>query len=339
MTTTAPTGSVSILTKTTSGIEPVFMPVYVRRKKMSHDDITQGITPDFVDHLGDKWINYKVYHHGVKRWMDITGRDDIENSPYGGASSGEIDWKMGVKLQAAAQRHVCHAISRTQNLPSDISKETVGEIYLEAARQGCKGFTVYRDGCRTGVLVSSEEKKEEFKSHHAPKRPEELTCDVHHVTYKGAKWVMLVGLMNDRPYELFGGAAVNVQLPKKYKQGKIVRHPRKVAARYDLHLGEGDEEIIVRDIAHSFDDADQSAWTRLVSTALRHGTPVKFIVEQLQKERDTSMFTFAKVMARTLKTYIKDGEKMKGVCQNCGSEDLIYQEGCLRCQSCGSSRC
>jgi len=337
-TTTAPVGSMSTQTQTTSGIEPVFLTSYTRRKKMTADDRAQGKKPDLVDQNGDEWINYTVYHKPYKDWMDNTGEDEYENSPYFNASANDIDWVSSVDIQAAAQKWVSHSISKTCNLPADVTQELVSDVYMRAWKTGCKGFTVYRDGCRTGVLVA-EEKEEDFKSHNAPKRPTELPCDIFHVTYKGEKWVMLIGLFNDRPYELFGGAAVNVSLPKKHKEGVLVKNPRKGNARYDLHIGEGDDEIVVRDVAHTFDDADQSAWTRLVSTALRHGTPVKYIVEQLQKEKDTSMFTFAKVMSRTLKTYIKDGEKMKGSCLNCGSEDLIYQEGCLLCQSCGSSKC
>ena len=341
LTTTAPAGSVSTLTQTTSGIEPAFMLKYTRRKKLTPNDVNARV--DFVDDSGDRWQEYPVYHHGFKRWMDATGLTEIEESPYVGSTAGEIDWVQKVKMQAAAQRWICHAISNTTNIPNDTTVDTVKDIYMSGWESSCKGVTVYRDGSRTGVLVSESTSSEDrFTTHHAPKRPSEVECSIHNANIKGEAWTILVGLIDNRPYEIIGGLSKFVEIPRKYKTGKIVKHPRKTKnSVYDLHFGENGDEVILRDVVSLFDNPNHSAFTRTISLALRHGAPIHYVVEQLQKDRDADLFSFSKVIARVLKGYIVDGTVPgKTVCDNCGAEDtLVYQEGCVACTSCGSSKC
>lgn len=345
-TTTAPAGSVSTLTQTTSGIEPVFMLSYTRRKKVNPD--SKDVKIDFVDGVGDSWQEYPVYHHGLKTWMDITGKTDPKESPYHMATAMDNDWVQGVKLQGAAQKWICHAISRTANLPADTTVDTVKDIYMMAWEKGCKGYTIYRDGCRSGVLISSD-KKEIDKSGRplkiiptqSPKRPEELPCDIHHVTIKGTKWTILVGLLHGDPYEMFIGHSELISLPTKASNGKIYK---KTKGKYDLHVD--GEDLVIKDIIKTFDSKD-SAWaTRMFSINLRHGVSVEFLVDQLSK--DGLITDFNKVIARILKKYIKDGTSVKTSekCSNvlasgdiCNSGDLVFQEGCLMCKECGYSKC
>jgi ribonucleoside-diphosphate reductase alpha chain len=351
-TTTAPAGSVSCLTQTTSGIEPAFQAVYKRRKKINPND--EEATVDFIDELGDKWTEFNVFHHGFKDWMDSTDpgcewdQDDVatavSHSPYFGATANEIDWRAKVKLQSAAQKWVCHAISNTTNLPSDIDIETVKDIYMMGWETGCKGVTVYRDGSRSGVLVSSEKKNkvELPEGRHAPKRPETLDCEIHHTTVKTERWVVLVGLLNGKPYEVMGGKAELIEIPKKYSTGLLTKRSYKTTAnKYDLAFGEEGSEVIIKDVVSVFDNPNHAGYTRTISLALRHGAPVQYLVEQLQKDKEMDMFSFSKCIARCLKKYIKDGSKASiSVCSNCGAEDtIIYQEGCQTCTSCGFGAC
>lgn len=361
LTTTAPTGSVSILTQTTSGIEPAFMLSYTRRRKVM-DDSTEV---HFVDDLGDKWEEFIVYHHGVKKWMEITGETDIGKSPYVGATANEINWVNRVKIQGAAQRWICHSISSTINLPEDVTVERVKEIYEAGWEEGLKGVTVYREGSRSGVLVDTKklENNDTIQIHSAPKRPAELPCDVYHMTVQGEKWVMFVGLMDGKPYELMGGLSQYVTLPKRVKEGKIVKFKNgSPQARYDFHydylkkvdseasedgtvtvtyVEDPDSEVVVKDINHSFENATESAFTRTISLALRHGASPQYVVEQLQKgsEKDDDLFAFSKAASRVLKNYIEDNVVANGACKDCGSENVFYQEGCLTCADCGSSKC
>ena len=356
ITTTAPAGSVSVLTQTTSGIEPAFMLHYTRRKKLTGQDAEARV--DFVDESGDKWQEYTVYHHGFKKWLDTTTAgtwDDsdlslaVSQSPYANATANEINWVSKVDLQAAAQKWVCHAISNTTNLPADITVETVKDVYMRGWETGCKGVTVYRDGSRSGVLVSTESKTEEnpresgnviYRS--APKRPEELDCDIHQAKIQGEAWTILVGLMNGKPYEVIGGLSEYVEIPRKHITGKIRRRSRKsVNSKYDLIVGTNGDEFVIKDIVKVFDNPNHSAFTRTISLALRHGVPVQYMVEQLQKDRDADLFSFAKVTARCLKKYIADGTKAgNGVIEGCCDDpNVVYQEGCAGCITCGSSKC
>ena len=345
LTTTAPAGSVSVLTQTTSGIEPAFLVKYMRRKK-----INQMTDPnarvDYVDDTGDAWQEFDVYHHGFKKWMDVTGDDKVENSPYYGATSNDIDWVQKVKVQAAAQKWICHAISNTTNLPNDADIETVKKIYMEGWKSGCKGVTIYRDGCRSGVLVSSDENKEEntdkFQPQSAPRRPESLECSIHHATIKGEAWTILVGLMDGKPYEVMGGLQKFIEIPRKYKKGIIIKHPYKTKnSRYDLHIGKNGDSFVIKDIVSVFDNPNHAGYTRTISLALRHGAPIQYIVEQLQKDTEMDMFSFSKVIARVLKTYITDGTRASaGILEGCcDTPNVVYQEGCATCTTCGSSKC
>jgi ribonucleoside-diphosphate reductase alpha chain len=351
-TTTAPAGSVSCLTQTTSGIEPAFMLYYTRRKKVQGDEEVM-----FIDDVGDKWTEFNVYHHKFKEYMDWSGfwgEDNLDmavnDSPYYGATANEIDWRAKVKLQAAAQKWICHAISNTTNLPADINIETVKDIYMMGWETGCKGVTVYRDGSRSGVLISADDKPEKeytrddmpFTDVSAPKRPEELDCEIHHANIKGEKWTILIGLLEGRPYEVIGGLSQYVEIPKKHKYGKIKRRPRKLAlSKYDLFCGEGEDEFLIKDVVAVFDNPNHSGYTRFISLSLRHGAPIQYVVEQLQKDKEADMFSFSKVIARCLKKYIPDGTIGGDKdCSECGAKNsLVYQEGCVICKSCGAGKC
>lgn len=342
LTTTAPTGSVSCLTQTTSGIEPAYLLSYKRRRKLVAN-ADAGVVPDFVDASGDKWQEYIVYHHNFKKWMDVTGKTEVEDSPYYKATSNDIDWLKSVEIQAAAQHWVDHSISKTCNLPNSASKDLISKVYMTAWKLGCKGFTVYRDGCRTGVLVQ-ETKKEEKKKEDATafKRPKELPCDIHRVSIRGESWLVLVGLKDGNPYEIFCGVAENIEVPKKSKIGFIVKNGKKDGvATYNLRVPVGnDDEVVFKDIVNQFANPTHSAFTRTLSLTLRHQIPINFVVEQLQKGKNDDMFSFSRVLARVLKTYIPDGTKPGSKkCTECGSDALVYMEGCVTCSSCGSSKC
>lgn len=349
-TTTAPAGSVSALTQTTSGIEPVFMLSYVRRKK--HNPSDKNARVDFVDAMGDQWQEFTVYHHGVKKWMQATGESDIQKSPYWGATSAEIDWVASVDIQAAAQKSIDHSISKTCNLPEQVTKDLVSQVYMRAWESGCKGFTVYRDKCRDGVLVNkSETKKKESKDGRpneieyvmAPKRPLELNCEIKKVKISGEAWTIFVGLLNGKPYEVFGGLSKYVDIPNKYKTGRIVKNGKvEGITSYNLIIGEGDDQMLIKDIANVFDNANFGAFTRTISLALRHGTPVQYVVEQLLKDKHSNVTSFSKIIARVLKNYIADGTKSTSEkkCPDCGAEGpFIYEDKCVKCASCGWSKC
>lgn len=347
LTTTAPVGSVSCLTRTTSGIEPAFLLSYKRRRKITQGDLTSRI--DFVDPLGDKWQEYTVYHHWFKKWMDVTGKTDPKESPYWGGTANDIDWVKSVDIQAAAQKWIDHSISKTCNLPNSATKETVNDVYLRAWKSGCKGFTVYRDGCRTGVLVQADEPKKEKKSDDGrltPKRAKSLHCDIHRATIRNGdvteSWLVLIGLNDGKPYEVFCGIPENIEIPKRYKSGTLVKNgKRDGVATYNLLVPVGeDDNLVFKDVVNLFDNPTQGAFSRTVSLALRHEVPLHYIVEQLQKDKNSDMFSFARVISRVLKGYIKDGTKSteKG-CPECGNSELVYQEGCLSCKACGFSKC
>lgn len=392
LTTTAPVGSVSILTQTTSGIEPVYLLSYKRMRKINPGDMDARI--DMIDDMGDKWQEYTVYHHGVQRWMDATGKQNIEESPYWKATSADCDWMAGVKLQAAAQKWICHSISRTSNLPKSASHSLISDIYLEAWKSGCKGFTVYRDKSRVGVLLTGEaasswfegipleelqeslrvgrknlakmpekyalfldeidveiakrsgeydERPNKVLDVHAPKRQRDLDCDIHRVNVKGESYTVLVGLLDDKPYEVFCGLSELFELPKKIKNGVIVKNGKKDGvATYNLKIPVEDDYMTFKDIVTIFDNPTYGAFTRTISLALRHGVPIQFLVEQLRKDRTSDFTSFSNVIARVLsKNYIKDGTKAteEKACSSCSSTALIYQEGCVSCTACGHSKC
>tara|TARA_Y100000593_G_scaffold94946_1_gene197492 strand:- start:327 stop:2828 length:2502 start_codon:yes stop_codon:yes gene_type:complete len=352
-TTTAPAGSVSCLTQTTSGVEPAFQVVYKRRKKINPNDETASV--DFVDDLGDSWTEFTVYHKGFDNWMtsiyspDVPQNYSIEElvnlSPYSKATANDIDWRSKVKLQSVAQKWICHAISNTTNLPSDIDVETVKDLYMLGWELGCKGITVYRDGSRSGVLISTNSPERNtlgIVERHAPKRPELLECDIFHTTVKGQKWVVLVGLFDNMPYEVIGGEAHQIEIPRKYRHGFLRKRSFKTQnSKYDLTVGEGDDSLAIKDVVSVFDNPNHAGYTRVISTSLRHGVPVQFLVEQMQKDKEADLFSFSKVIARCLKNYIIDGTVSSDkTCEVCGAENsLVYQEGCITCTSCGHSKC
>jgi len=347
LTTTAPVGSVSILTQTTSGIEPAFLLSYKRRKKITQGDFASRV--DFIDPMGDKWQEYTVYHHWFKKWMDVTGKTDPQESPYWGSTANDIDWVKSVEIQAAAQRWVDHSISKTCNLPNSANRETINDVYMKAWKSGCKGFTVYRDGCRTGVLVQADESRKEKKVDDGrliPKRAKSLPCDIHRANVRNGEasesWLVLVGLLDGKPYEVFCGIPENIEIPKKYKSGILVKNgKREGVTTYNLQVPVGDDEnLVFKDIINLFDNPTQGAFSRTVSLALRHEVPLHYVVEQLQKDKNSDMFSFARVIARVLKGYIKDGtaSSEKG-CPQCGNTELVYQEGCLSCKNCSYSKC
>jgi len=341
LTTTAPGGSVSILTQTTSGIEPVFRVSYDRRKKINQ---SEQIEADYTDVMGDKWKVFKVYHPQFSKWSEVTGKTSEEESPWFGSTANDIDWSASVDIQAVAQRWVCASISKTCNLPNSVSKETVADVYMKAWETGCKGFTVYRDGSRDGVLITTEEKKEnkKFAETNAPKRPETLECDIHHIKIKGENWIVFVGLLEGKVFEVFAGLSKYVSIPKKVLKGKIVKKNSKKengSSIYDLVYGEESDPTIIKDIVRTFENPTEGAFTRLLSLSIRHGGPLHHIVQQLQKDEYSDIYSFSRVIARVLKSYIKDGTKVKSKCANCGGENLAYQENCLTCLDCGNSKC
>jgi len=334
--TNAPTGSVSIMSQTSSGLEPVFRNFYIRRRKLSHNE--QNLKPDFIDDIGDKWLEYKVYHHNIREWVEQF--DD--KIPDFFMTSDQIDWQKRVKIQSIIQKHIDHAISSTINLPKDINPKIVGDLYMQGWKSGLKGITVYVDGSRSGVLITEDNRKENFPQNGAPKRPKELTCDIHHTTIKGEKWTILIGLHSDKPYEVLGGLSNLIEIPKTYTSGVLTKHHFKTKNnRYDLSFGYNGDVITIKDVVKVFDNANNSAFTRMISLALRHGAKPSFLVEQLQKDRDSDMFSFAKCIARILKNYIKDGEEAYSdkACSECLTEALVYQDGCVICKNCGWSMC
>ena len=333
--TIAPVGSGSILTQTTSGCEPLFMPFHTRRRKINPSDTNSKI--DFVDQLGDKWQEYAVLHPKFKLWMNTIGQyqKDIdleelqrsfETSPYFGSTANEIDWVKRIEIQSILQKYTTNAISSTLNLPSDVSTESVDEIYMRAWQSGAKGCTIYRDGCRTGVLVSNKEKVT-FEQRDAPKRPKRLDCDIHVVSVKGTKYNVIIGKFEGKPYEVFCHNHVgNVTKGS----GSIIKDGR---GKYRYVSDRFEDVYVTADMSD-----EQTAIARLLSASLRHGTEVKFLCEQLLKTGG-DLTSFTRAIARVLKTYIEDGETSTISCESCGSQNVVFEEGCSKCLECGSSKC
>lgn len=331
--TVAPTGTVSLLTQTSSGLEPMFQPFYTRRRKINPSE--EGARIDFTDQNGDNWMEYPVLEPQFKNWMLAQGVSDPENktpseikalfekSPWFGCCANDIDWKYRIALQAVIQKYTTHSLSSTINLPSDVTEETVAEIYLAAWEAGLKGVTVYRDGCRTGVLVTTTQ--EEFAEHNAPKRPKSLKAGLHHVSVMGDKYTIVVGTMNNKPYEVFF-------TPGSYKIGLEGFVVKKSRGHYSFVVNDVD---IIENILVGV-NAELDALTRLTSTALRHGASLDFVTEQLSKTTG-AIVSPAKALARVLKRYQKIAAS--AVCDNCGSSELVMSEGCQSCKSCGNSKC
>lgn len=319
--TIAPTGSVSMMTRTSSGVEPVFMLSYKRRKKGNPGD--NNFRVDFVDQNGDSWMEFEVYHSKVKEWMDITGETDISKSPWAGCCAQDLEWTQRVELQSRLQRHCDHSISSTVNLPENVTVDQVKTIYETAWKSGCKGLTVYRDGCRTGVLIDKE------KNRKTVKRPLDVPCDVHHISVKSDPYFVLVGLVNNVPYEVFAGH--NGFMDPKVKSGVIHKMGRPKCYRAEFEDGS-----TLQPITATCSD-NEEALTRFISMSLRHGAEMQYVVDQLQKTQG-SMTSLAKAIARALKKYVEDGTKSSQKCTECAS-NLVFENGCSVCKNCGHSVC
>ena len=358
--TIAPTGTTSLMTQTTSGIEPVFLPVYKRRRKVNPNDKEARV--DFVDEVGDSWEEYVVFHHRFKEWMKINGiatdknysqeelNEIVAQSPYYQATSNDVDWLNKVRMQGAVQKWVDHSISVTINLPNDVDEELVGDLYLEAWQAGCKGVTVYRDGSRSGVLISNEEKKEE-EEHETltafpTKRPQILEADIVRFQNNKEKWIAFIGLIEGKPYEIFTGIADDedgILLPRWVEKGLIIKNRNEDgSSRYDFqYQNKRGYKTTIEGLSHKF-DPEYWNYAKLISTTLRYGMPIEKAVEltnSLQLD-SASINTWKNGVARALKRYVADGTvALKQKCDNCNSSELIYQEGCLTCKDCGSSKC
>lgn len=343
--TVAPTGSLSMLAQTSSGIEPVFMLSYKRRRKVNTGDPHAKI--DFIDEMGDAFEEFTVYHHKLKKWMEISGKENIADSPYTGATAPEIDWKKRIKMQSLVQKYTTHSISSTINLPSDVSIQKVSDIYVEAWKEGLKGITVYRDGSRSGILISSEEKKEkEPKNHIFPsKRPKRIEADIIRFKNKMEDWIAVVGLIDDRPYEIFTGKMEDVfNLPNWVKKGWVIKNKDENGkSRYDFQfIDKQGYRITIEGLSRSF-DKEYWNYAKLISGVLRHGMPMHEVVKLIEGLNlyDDFINTWKNGVARALKRYIKDGVTPQDKkCPQCGDpEGLVFEEGCLSCKSCGYSKC
>lgn len=355
--TIAPTGSTSLMTQTTSGIEPVFLPVYKRRRKVNPND--KDVRVDFVDEVGDSWEEYIVFHHHFKTWMEANGIDTTKNykqeeinelisrSPYFKATSNDVDWLNKVKLQGSVQKWVDHSISVTINLPAEATEDLVDKLYVTAWESGCKGITVYRDGSRSGVLVAADSKTEKEDDNIFPtKRPEILEADVVNFHNNKEKWVAFIGLINHKPYEIFTGIAneeEGILLPKWLTKGWIIKNKDDEGnTRYDFqYTNPRGYKTTIGGLSDKFNPEFWN-YAKLISGVLRHGMPIEKVVDLVnQMELDSeSINTWKLGVARALKKYIPDGTEVSGhSCSNCGSDQVIYQEGCLICKNCGSSKC
>lgn len=361
--TIAPTGTTSLMSQTTSGIEPVFMPVYKRRRKVNPND--KDVKIDFVDENGDSWEEYVVFHHKFVDWMVANGHSTtkkysnaeidelVAQSPYYKATSNDVDWLMKVRMQGRVQKWVDHSISVTINLPADVSEELVGELYLEAWRSGCKGCTVYRDGSRSGVLIANDEKKDDVNDpdcYEMPQivtsRPTVMEADVIKFQNNKEKWIAFIGLLNGRPYEIFTGINDEddgIMIPKNVSTGKIIKaYDNKGVKRYDFQFqNRRGYKITIEGLDSKFDPEFWN-YAKLISGVLRYGMPIDQVIKLVSGlELDSETInTWKNGVERALKRYLPAETEAKGQkCPVCGVEALIYEEGCLTCRNCGASKC
>lgn len=359
MLTIAPTGSVSICTQTSSGIEPVFMVSYRRRRKVNPNDTKSNV--NFVDSVGDSWEEYNVFHPKFMDWLKAKGYnpdevklyDDkqlqpiIANSPYHKATSNDIDWVSKVRMQGAIQKWVDHSISVTVNLPNDVSESLVGEVYKTAWESGCKGMTIYRDGSRSGVLISNEKKEDptEFRETKAPIRPARIEADVVRFQNDYEKWIAVIGLLDGKPYEVFTGKAEGFYLPPWVLKGSVLRNKTEdEPARYDFQFEDKDGyKVTIEGLSRSF-NKEYWNYAKLISGILRHGMPLPYLVNLIQNLNfdNDSITTWKNGVVRSLKRYIPDGTSVsaKETCPSCGEKGvLVFKEGCMTCTQCGYSKC
>ena len=362
--TIAPTGTTSLMTQTTSGIEPVFMPVYKRRRKVNPNDPQTHV--DFVDETGDAFEEYIVFHHKFVEWMTVNGYDPtkrytqeeidklVEKSPYYKATSNDVDWLMKVKMQGRIQKWVDHSISVTINLPNDVDEALVNRLYVEAWRSGCKGCTVYRDGSRSGVLLSTQKDKKDKKEELPPckpptvveVRPKVLEAEVVRFQNNKEKWVAFVGLLDGHPYEIFTGLQDDeegISLPKSVTTGRIIKNiDEEGNKRYDFQFeNKRGYKTTIEGLSEKF-NKEYWNYAKLISGVLRWRMPIDRViklVDSLQLDSE-NINTWKNGVERALKKYVTDGTSAEGQkCPNCGNETLVYQEGCLICKTCGTSRC
>ena len=352
--TIAPTGTTSLMSQTTSGIEPVFSVVYKRRRKVNPND--KDVNVNFIDEVGDAWEEYNVFHHKFLDWLNVNGYDTnkvtrmsdedvnliVAKSPYYKSTANDVDWLSKVRMQGAIQKWVDHSISVTINLPADVKEEMVSQLYLTAWESGCKGATVYRDGSRTGVLVASDNKNE--SKNESFRRPKVLDCDVIRFNNNEEKWVAFVGLKDGKPYEIFTGLADEefFPIPKSIVKGKIIKNKDEDGkTRYDFqYTDKYGYKNILGGLSHMFMPEFWN-YAKLISGVLRHGMPIPNVVALIEslKLDSESINNWKNGVERSLKRYIANGTKAKGTCTECKSENLVYEEGCLICKDCGSSKC
>ena len=356
--TIAPTGTTSLMAQTTSGIEPVFRPVYKRRRKINPSD--KGKKADFVDNMGEKFEEYYVYHHQFVKWLEINGYETsklqsisdeeldrwLKASPYYGATANDIDWVAKVRMQGAIQKWVDHSISVTVNLPNDVTEELVADVYRTAWESGCKGVTVYRDGCRDGVLLDAKEKERKKGHDHAThlKRPKSIPADIVRFKNGNEDWIAFVGLQDERPYEIFTGKIEEdaMYIPRKVSKGWIIKvHEPDGSKRYDFqYVDRYGYTNTIGGISRLFNEEFWN-YAKLISGVLRHGMPIDKVVHLIDglHLNSESINTWKNGVQRALKQYIANGTKSKGKCPQCGQEEMAYQNGCLTCMSCGYSKC
>lgn len=354
--TIAPTGTTSMMTQTTSGIEPVYMLVYRRRRKVNPNE--KEVRVDFVDEVGDHWEEFPVFHHKFKTWMEVNGIDSnrqfsqeeldelVKRSPYFQATSNDVDWVAKVHMQGRIQKWVDHSISVTINLPAHVTEELVGKLFFEAWKSGCKGVTVYRDGSRSGVLISDKKEEKKRTSPFPTKRPELLKAEVVRFRNNKEKWVAFIGLIDNMPYEIFTGLSDDedgILLPRSVTEGYIIKNwEDDETSRYDFqYYNKRGYKTTIEGLSYKFNPVFWN-YAKLISGVLRHGMPIHKVVElvtSLQLDNET-INSWKAGVARALKKYIPNGTIADDArCGICGSNDVVYQEGCLKCVSCGSSKC
>jgi ribonucleoside-diphosphate reductase alpha chain len=369
--TVAPTGSVSIMTQTTSGLEPLFSLYYMRRKKVNPND--RDVRVDFTDQNGDTWQEFPVVHPKLSTWWDVFREESMQvalagqmqyipeyyalpieeltkeqleivaqKSPWYGSTANDIDWQKRVQIQGYIQKYTTHSISSTINLPSTATKEEISTIYMEAYRHGLKGVTVYRDGCRSGVLVSTPNIEEvKFTEHDAPKRPDSLPCKLVRFQNNYEKWVAFIGLYDDRPYEIFTGALESFPVPNHVEEGFIVKsnHP-KLGKTYDFHYLCEDGPCVVKGLSQAF-HKEYWNYAKLISFMLRHGMPIFYVAQTIEDMSFNTEYinTWKNGVVRALKKFIANGTSYKQKCLECNSENVVFEEGCSVCKGCGSSKC